>query len=475
MNAIIPRDTVEAIVARRDRALDLYGRAHAALEAASEAVRAAGAEAFQARANNSFNANVGEEWKNLFTPLKIMPADQYLATARRLADVDAWARLIEMTNLERLMDKKAKDEFRRQLITDPPEATVENVFATLEQFMADAGTIFRRGIAECFSDLDRRFRSHDGWKIGSRIILDHAFDGFGSWNYYRNQRDTLHDVERVFFILDDRPPPEAYAGLVGAIEESRRGNYNARQSEAETEFFKARCWKNGNCHLWFKRDDLVEKVNRLLGEYYGAPIPEEREAAADDGLHNVKTTPAKNYGFFPTPDAAADALIESAMLYRCGGEPRLTVLEPSAGTGNLARRAAAAGAIVDCVEMQPDLAADLRSTKLYRRVISGDFLAIQPDPGSLYDRVVMNPPFDRERDVDHVMHALGFLKPGGYLTAIMSAGTEFRETKKSTAFRALMTRMNARWRDLPAGSFAEVGTYCNTIILRVFKDGRSFW
>ena len=83
----------------------------------------------------------------------------------------------------------------------------------------------------------------------------------------------------------------------------------------------------------------------------------------------------------------------------------------------------------------------------------------------------------RERDIDHVMHALKFLKPEGCLIAIMSAGTEFRETRKSIAFRELMDKMGAKWRDLPAGSFASVGTYCNTIMLRVWKDGRQqrYW
>lgn len=79
----------------------------------------------------------------------------------------------------------------------------------------------------------------------------------------------------------------------------------------------------------------------------------------------------------------------------------------------------------------------------------------------------------RERDIDHVMHALAFLKPDGCLTAIMSAGTEFRETRKSTAFRALMKSMGARFKDLPAGSFSSVGTNCNTIVLTVWKNGQS--
>ena len=56
--------------------------------------------------------------------------------------------------------------------------------------------------------------------------------------------------------------------------------------------------------------------------------------------------------------------------------------------------------------------------------------------------------------------------------AHQAAGTEFRETRKSIAFRKHMEKLNARFDDLPAGSFFAVGTNVNTVILRVWKDGR---
>lgn len=87
----------------------------------------------------------------------------------------------------------------------------------------------------------------------------------------------------------------------------------------------------------------------------------------------------------------------------------------------------------------------------------------------------MNPPFDRERDIDHVVHALKFLKPDGYLIAIMSAGTEFRETRKAIAFRKLIADMRGKFRDLPRLSFASVGTNCNTITLRVNNNRKEIW
>ena len=469
---LVPRDTVEAIVQRRNRALEKYAAAHDAIANASAALVDASKEAsFMRREASRFTVHQRDEERAFLGHIQLPERDGYMATARRLTDTECWSHIVSLTGLERLMDKKAKDQMTQQLMKEPPEVTVDNVFATLEQFAADSGTIWRRGIAECFTNLDRRFRSHDGWKIGSRIILTRAFNDWGSWNYHRNERDTLMDIERVFFILDGKRVPDNYAGIVGAVEASRSGGMNPRQSECESDYFKVRGFMNGNAHVWFKRDDLVKKVNKLLGEYYGAPIPEDREPDEDTGFHNPKTAIAKNYAFFPTPDAAADELVEQSSLYRMDNEAPLLILEPSAGTGNLVRRLRKCGAIVDAVEVHPNRARGLLNTRLCRDVTCCDFLLLKPG-SALYDRVVMNPPFDRERDIDHVMHALEFLKPDGLLTAIMSAGTEFRETKKAESFRKLMEKMNASWRDLPAGSFASVGTYCNTVILKVWKDGK---
>ncbi|MEQ9153494.1 MAG: DUF4942 domain-containing protein [Bauldia litoralis] len=344
------------------------------------------------------------------------------------------------------------------------------IYATLQRFAADSGMIFRRGIAAAFSELDRRFRSHDGFKVGSRVILDRAFDDSGHWNFYTRKRDVLIDIERTFYVLDDERQP-SYGGVVHAIDNARRGSWGARQIEVECRYFRVRIFQNGNMHLWFTRRDLVEQVNKLLAEHYGEVIGDGR-ANDESDLFRHKTTPARRWGFFPTPDDTADTIVADGYLYRAPDKAPLRVLEPSAGTGQLARRCVEKSAIVDCVEVQPELADQLRAEGIYHRVVCADFLAMTPDPAQLYDRIIMNPPFDLERDVDHVVHALDFLASDGLLVAIMSAGTEFRETRKVTHFRALMNRLNARWRDLPAGSFASVGTYVNTLYVSAWKNGR---
>jgi hypothetical protein len=471
---IMPRATVESVVAHRNRTLALYEQAHAALAIAETELDKAHASCYGlAQPENRFNYHSREEKVAFLKPFRLEKRDAYMATARRIVDTEVWSHIIGITDLERLMDKQAKEELHKQLIENPPEITVENVQATLQQFCLDAGTIFKRGIANCFTKLERRFRSHDGWKVGSRIVLTYMFDHMGWWNHSRDMESVLLDVERTFMVLDGRKVPPSYVGIVGQLRNHRTGGHGPRQSFVENEFFRVRAFKNGNCHVWFKRDDLVDKVNQLLGEYYGAPIPEEREPEEDTGLHRPKTSLAKNFGFFPTPDDAADRMLETCPLYREKDQPKVVALEPSAGTGNLARRLVAKGAIVDCVEVQPALASQLADAKIYRKVLPCDFMQLPANP--VYDLVAMNPPFDLERDIDHVMHALEFLKPTGCLVAIMSASTEFRETKKSVAFRALIEKMHGQFSDLPAGSFSSVGTNVNTITLKVFKDGRTFW
>lgn len=496
MTAIARRPNVEEIVARRNAALERYADAFDAIARANDAMASAreARRAASPRADESYNHLTKDQLVNYLDNVMTMPdRDAFLARARHLVDVDVWASVVAMTDLQTIMDREAKNALRRELADNPPEVTVENVAATVETWLANAETVFQRGIANVFANLDRRFRSHDGWKIGSRIILQRMFGDMGNWNYFSDQRDALRDVERAFRMLDDTLPPAErrlppdYAGAVGAIEAERAGwpFGGPRQSYVETDYFRIRIFQNGNAHLWFTRQDLVRKVNKLLAAYYGEVIPDERGPDDPDPFEHVKRTPAKRYGFFPTPDRAAGEVIHKAALHRRDEDQPLTVLEPSAGTGNLARLAAEGErhphidrwerqpATVDVVELHPHLADGLRSAGIYRRVIEADFLGLPPRPE--YDRVIMNPPFDLERDIDHVMHARKFLRPGGRLIAIMSAGTEFRETRKAKAFRAEMKRLNARWTDLPPGSFAEVGTYVNTVIVAFQEDGRPPW
>ncbi len=490
---LVPRDIVREIVGHRGRAVAAFDEYFEAMDQAHELVREAQAELAAACGGDVGHCpGYGEdEVKAFLSAIKPPEVDLYREVARRTVDARVWAAVIERTRLETLMDKTAKDEFRKSMryvpvevdrktgaIIDQTEAkrglppvTVDNIIANLEMYQESAGMIFRRGIAEAFTNLDRRFRSHDGFKIGNRIILSYAFDQWGSWSHYRNHRDTFIDIERVFRVLDGKPPLTGYdTGIVHQIREERQGHgMRPFQSQHEGDYFEVRVFKNGNAHLWFRRDDLVDKVNALLAEYYGAGLGWGKADQDDPGAEHVEAlmrAPAKDLGFYPTPDALADQVISKAKLWR---DHQLTVLEPSAGTGQLVKRVPAEHHVT-CVELDPG-----RYRELARLAVTlsgnysvwpGDFLERQAVPA--FDRVIMNPPFDRRRDIDHVRHALRFLAPGGRLVAIMSASAEFTETKRGKAFRRDLAAMEkVEWTDLPARSFSEHGTNVNTVLLTV--------
>ena len=247
---LIPRATIDGIVAHRGHALECFDKAYSALVGANTAIQEAHAAAGKAAPNhiNSYTFSSHNEREGFLCRLEIAKPDDFRDRARRLVDIAVWSYIVEMTSLETVMDKEAKDALRAELNENPPEVTAENVSATLERFIRESDLIWRRGLANAFSKLDRRFRSHDGWKIGSRIIIDRVFDEFGHWSYYSNHQDTLHDVERIFFILDGRKPPPYYYGIRQAIDQNRGGFGKPHQTELLTEFFKVRIYKNGNCH-----------------------------------------------------------------------------------------------------------------------------------------------------------------------------------------------------------------------------------
>lgn len=150
--------------------------------------------------------------------------------------------------------------------------------------------------------------------------------------------------------------------------------------------------------------------------------------------------------FFPTTeDDAAD------LAGRLGIEPGMTVLEPSAGHGMLADAARDAGAKVDAVEIAGDLRDIL--TEKGHTLIGHDFMALTPTAS--YDAVIMNPPFSNRMDMDHVRHAYDFLKPGGRLAAIVSAGAGQQSTRKGQEFAAWLDTLGAVVEPMREGAFKD--------------------
>jgi predicted RNA methylase len=174
--------------------------------------------------------------------------------------------------------------------------------------------------------------------------------------------------------------------------------------------------------------------------------------------------PKDNFEFFPTPSAIVKKLLDIAEI-----KDGMLVLEPSAGQGAIAKEAhrAAKNVQIDMYEMKPSNNAALVALNLSLSGVAEpcDFLSVNPNP--IYDRVLMNPPFGKQADIKHVLHALKFLKPGGLLVSVMSAGVTFRENKLTADFRSLVNEKGGSIEDLAEGSFKQSGTMVNTVIVTI--------
>lgn len=378
-------------------------------------------------------------------------------------DRACWQSLMTKLGFDALLDAQAREEWRESLTKAPPPFSEESARATFGHLWGNRREIYLRGIANVFMKMDRRFRSHDAFEIGNRLIIENAFMDWGTWNNYE-RRDTLHDVERIFRELDGLAPLDYDKGITAELSQIAR----SRPGECENDYFKARVFKNGNVHLWFTNKKLLAEVNALLLEYYKPVEGETSEEGPDyESGPLFHSTPAKKFGQFFSSEAVGQAVISRVDRSLKGAR----VLEPSAGGGMLAKLARDAGAHVECVEVQDGLAHELAKAGFSTRC--GDFLKMTPAQLGTFDVILMNPPFDRGRDCDHVRHAFTFLKPGGVLVAVMSARAEFAEDARHKALHDLIRRTDDRWnwlwRDLPEGSFAHAGTNVNTVTLRLAK------
>ena len=191
-----------------------------------------------------------------------------------------------------------------------------------------------------------------------------------------------------------------------------------------------------------------------------------------DRLNNIiefsVLDPKVKTGYFPTPIEIIDKMIELANL-----EKQQLILEPSAGQGHIADRICKVIGIsryeIYICEVLPENKVILEDKGYYP--IRGDFMEFAQKHGAKgwrFDRIVMNPPFSLQTDVDHVTAAFDLLAYDGILVAIMTAGVMFRENKKTVEFRNnIMEPHQTYLEHLPSGTFKESGTMVNTIILRL--------
>ena len=148
--------------------------------------------------------------------------------------------------------------------------------------------------------------------------------------------------------------------------------------------------------------------------------------------------------FFPTPPGLVARMLRAAEIL-----PSDRVLEPSAGKGDLADAARAAGAEVDAVEISDTLRKLLEAKG--HRVVASDFDDYAP--AELYDAVIMNPPWSGNADVRHTRRAYDMVRPGGRVVSLISMHSSFASDRVSREFRDWLVELGADTEDNPREAF----------------------
>ena len=168
----------------------------------------------------------------------------------------------------------------------------------------------------------------------------------------------------------------------------------------------------------------------------------------------------KAFQFFPTPRDLAARVVNRLHASGC------SVLEPSAGRGSLVLECLRLSSPnrIAMIELNPENIPYLKSIPAEGKDIfvhCADFLSVTPDTAPIglrgrFDRVVMNPPFNKAQDLKHIAHAVThWIKPGGRLLALM---LPHEDDAISQALGAADDLCSWSTEDTEAGAFQESGT-----------------
>ena len=239
--AIAHIKTLEDIVEARDKALDLHIHAYKTMQKSQDVCNQMGNYLYPLAFNSSLKC-----------------PDEF----RKELDRRFWRHAINKTGFNKYMDKVARNDFDISLEKNPPEFTMDNIRETLISSYHNAEHFFNRGLVNLFKRLEGKYKTNDAFKVSKKIILTNWFVcSYGELMLNHYNEGEINDLDRIIKTLDGKEFKEH-----GFSYELRQARNN---KEYENEYLKIKMFKNGNCHLWFKRMDILDRINEIIAAWYG--------------------------------------------------------------------------------------------------------------------------------------------------------------------------------------------------------------
>lgn len=225
-----------------------------------------------------------------------------------------------------------------------------------------------------------------------------------------------------------------------------------------------------NLHLAERAPELLKMdPGRALAEVkkYGEMLPRQAD----------RTNEQEKFQQFSTPPTLAYLVAKAADI-----KPGEIVVEPSAGTGNLALWARAAGGRVHTNEISDRREALLREQGYDTSKVNGEHLHDILPKDVKPSVIVMNPPFSatggrvavnkNKYGYNHITSALQRLEPGGRLVAILGEGAALDKPKAAGFWNSLMGRYNVRANiGLDGKDYGKFGTTFDNQVIIIDKTG----
>ena len=268
--------------------------------------------------------------------------------------------------------------------------------------------------------------------------------------------------------------------LVDAFRDRLHGYYNRHKEWMETPPEK-------RCIAWMPIS--YPKTSSTAAEWYNKDVPKQQKQLNKAEIYNTKQLikAVEKYGEIVKEavkpiDRTAQEIkrrekecklqqkgdvqfthleVARQLVELAGIDENSRVLEPSAGIGNIADQIRTVTKNIDVIEQMSNFR-ELLQLKDYN-LVGYDFLEYQPEKS--YTHILMNPPFSKNQDIQHLKHAYSMLENGGTLVCIISPHWSFANDKESINFRLWLDEQDYYTEDLQAKTFEMTGVTSKIIVI----------
>jgi len=411
-----------------------------------------------------------------------------------------WDLLMKKTDLLEVMDAKNRTTWQDQIeLMKTPDFTPENVKETMTSLLLNRENFFVDKVCGLFQALSPDHKTNKTKGFSDKLIIDYLVDSkFMSPNHRRCE--ILNDLRAVIskVINRDMPNPTSYHDLYKICKDKKFGESIVFDGGT----FSLKLFKKGTAHILIS-EDVAEKLNLILAKKFPLSIPAKENVPNKkkktyeksynlfsykicQNLMSIGDSISKGYSFsienfenkeeirkilehfmiepikkdlyktdrtelseafyetarigkledressqfFETPPEIAQDMVDLLEI-----DDNSQILEPSAGTGGIARFLPPNQTTL--IEQDESHCRVLKKLNA-KEVICGDYLEINISP--LIDRIILNPPYSKNRAKIHLQKAINDLQSGIIVALVPASLKNFKFSENQEVSEVLVDK-----------------------------------